>query len=40
MKTKLNASEVLFNKLNDYFKHKIRISLICYDQSPKYYVMT
>jgi hypothetical protein len=28
METKLNASKVLFNKLNDYFKDNIRISLI------------
>ena len=28
METKLNTNKVLFNKLNDYFKDKIRISLI------------
>jgi hypothetical protein len=28
METKLNTNKVLFNKLNDYFKHNIRISLI------------
>jgi hypothetical protein len=28
MKAKLNVSKVLFNKLNDYFKHNFRISLI------------
>jgi hypothetical protein len=27
METKLNTNKVLFNKLNDYFKHNIRISL-------------
>jgi hypothetical protein len=27
METKLNSNKVLFNKLNDYFKHNIRISL-------------
>ncbi len=28
METKLNSNKVLFNKLNDYFKDNIRISLI------------
>jgi hypothetical protein len=28
METKLNTNKVLFNKLNNYFKHNIRISLI------------
>jgi hypothetical protein len=28
METKLNTNKVLFNKLNHYFKHNIRISLI------------
>jgi hypothetical protein len=28
METKLNTNKVLFNKLNDYFKDNIRISLI------------
>jgi hypothetical protein len=28
METKLNTNKVLFDKLNDYFKHNIRISLI------------
>jgi len=27
METKLNTNKVLFNKLNDYFKHNIRMSL-------------
>jgi hypothetical protein len=30
METKLNSNKVLFNKLNDYFKDNIRISLKCY----------
>ncbi len=29
MKIKLNTNKVLFNKLNDYFKDNIKISLIC-----------
>jgi hypothetical protein len=29
METKLNINKLLFNKLNNYFKDKIRISLIC-----------
>jgi hypothetical protein len=28
METKLNTNKVLFNKLNDYFKHNIRMSLV------------
>jgi hypothetical protein len=28
METKLNTNKVLFNKLNDYFKYNIRISLM------------
>ncbi len=29
METKLNSNKVLFNKLNDYFKH-IKLSIKCY----------
>jgi hypothetical protein len=27
METKLNSNKVLFNKLNDYFKHDIKLSI-------------